>query len=110
MPLGLYYALSFKISKYLGTLIQVESIIVTYGGTVLSGIAAIVWLVRLEGKTEAVAKANTETQKDVDELRIRHEVLDVKIVEQLSKVRESLARLEGYFSASNGAAKPVAKD
>lgn len=58
-------------------------------------IGFIVWLVRLEGKINAVEKSNVETQKDVDELRARHEALDSKIVEQLSEIRESLARLEG---------------
>jgi len=82
-----------------------ELILSTYGAPILSGIAAIVWLVRLEGKTDAAIKANAETQKDVDDLRVRQEMQDVKIVEQLSKVRESLARLEGYF-AGHGKINP----
>ena len=55
----------------------------------------VVWCVRLEGKVHAANKANEETQKDVDNLRIKHESLDSKIIEQLGQVRESLARLEG---------------
>jgi hypothetical protein len=62
---------------------------------IVVGVAVIVWLVRLEGKIHAADKANHETQKDVDDLRVRHEALDSKIVEQLSEIRESLARLEG---------------
>ncbi len=62
---------------------------------VLAGVGFIVWLVRLEGKIHAAEKASHETQKDVDDLRARHEALDSKIVEQLSEIRESLARLEG---------------
>jgi hypothetical protein len=62
---------------------------------ILAGVGVIVWLVRLEGKIHAVEKANHETQKDVDDLRVRHETLDSEIVEQLSNIRESLARLEG---------------
>ena len=62
---------------------------------IASGVAVVVWLVRLEGKINAADKSNLETQKDVDELRIKHEELDSKIIEQLSKIRESLARLEG---------------
>jgi hypothetical protein len=42
-----------------------------------------------------IDRANIETQKDVDELRVKHEALDSKIIDQLSKIRESLARLEG---------------
>ena len=77
-----------------------ENLLATYWPFVLSIIALAVWLVRLEGKTEAALKANEETQKDVNDLRVRHEGLDTKIVEQLARVRESLARLEGYFSAT----------
>jgi hypothetical protein len=87
-----------------------EHFIVNYLPFVLAVIGAIVWLVRLEGKTDAAIKSNTETQKDIDELRIRHEGLDSKIVEQLARVRESLARLEGYFSASTSNAKTLKKD
>lgn len=59
------------------------------------GVLALIWLVRLEGRISAVDKANIETQKDVDELRTKHEALDSKIIEQLAQIRESLARLEG---------------
>lgn len=61
----------------------------------VGGIAAIVWLVRLEGKIHAAVNANVETQKDVDELRVKHEQLDSKVLEQLSEIKQSLARLEG---------------
>lgn len=76
-----------------------ESVFSNYWPFILSIITLAVWLVRLEGKTDGAIKANLETQKDIDDLRIRHEGLDTKIVEQLARVRESLARLEGYFSA-----------
>jgi len=64
-------------------------------------VAFIVWLVRLEGKLSYIEKSGNETQKDVDELRIRHEALDVKIVEQLARIRESLARLEGKLGVKD---------
>lgn len=51
-------------------------------------IGLIVWLVRLEGKA-------TNSEKQLDALQIKHESLDSKVVEQLSDVRESLARIEG---------------
>jgi hypothetical protein len=41
---------------------------------------------------------------------IRHEGLDSKIVEQLARVRESLARLEGYFSGSTSSGNNLKKD
>lgn len=58
-------------------------------------VLGLIWLVRLEGKVKYIQDANKETQKDVDELRVKHEALDSKIVEQLAQIRESLARLEG---------------
>jgi hypothetical protein len=60
-------------------------------------VAVVIWLVRLEGKIKAVDTFSTETQKDVDDLRSRHEALDSRIIEQLARIRESLARLEGKF-------------
>lgn len=62
---------------------------------ILAVIGLIVWLIRLEGKVLAAEKANTETQKDVDALRIDHS----KIAEDLSRIRESLARIEGSLIA-----------
>lgn len=64
----------------------------------LGGIGGVVWLVRLEGKIEATKKANEETQKDVDALRIEHNSLNHQTVKQLSEIRESLARIEGRLS------------
>ena len=58
---------------------------------ILSALAAAVWLVRLEGKILAQERANLETQKDVDALRIDHS----KIAEDLARIRESLGRIEG---------------
>lgn len=66
-----------------------------YWPILISILGLVVWLVRLEGRIGQVAHDNTETQKDIDNLRVRHESLDSKIVQQLSEVRESLARLEG---------------
>lgn len=62
---------------------------------ILSGIGLVVWLIRLEGKVLAAEKANLETQKDVDALRMDHS----KIAEDLSRIRESLARIEGSIIA-----------
>lgn len=62
---------------------------------VLAVVGLVVWLIRLEGKVLASEKANHETQKDVDALRIDHS----KIAEDLSRIRESLARIEGSLIA-----------
>lgn len=65
----------------------------------LAAVGFIVWLVRLEG-TGAAAKELSEQRfhefdKRINALQIKHDALDSKIVDQLSEVRESLARLEG---------------
>lgn len=62
---------------------------------ILACITGIVWAVRLEGKHNTNAKDIVRLEKEVDSLTIKHESLDSKVVEQLSDVRESLARIEG---------------
>lgn len=66
---------------------------------VLSGIGFIVWLVRLEGKLSAVEEANNRTQKDVDELRIKHDALDSDLVKQLTEIKITLAKIEGFMAS-----------
>lgn len=60
-------------------------------------IGGIVWLVRLEGKVKHIEHKANEAQKDIDDLRTRHETLDSKIVDKLAEISERLARLEGRF-------------
>ena len=71
-----------------------------YFEILLAILGFVVWLVRLEGKINHVERLAEEAQKDVDNLRIKHESLDSKIVEQLGEVRESLARLEGALGVT----------
>ena len=65
----------------------------------LGGIGFVVWLVRLEGRAmhakEILDQRFHDCEKRIDALQVKHDALDSKIVEQLSEVRESLARLEG---------------
>ena len=58
-------------------------------------VAIVVWLVRLEGRINYTEKSNTRTQKDVDDLRARHESLDSKIIQQLNQLNVAVARIEG---------------
>lgn len=46
-------------------------------------------------------KSLVSIDKKVDTLQVKHDSLDSKIVEQLTDVRESLARIEGAMSISN---------
>lgn len=66
----------------------------------LSLLGLIVWLVRLEGRASHSKELIIDCQKDIAEMRIKHESLDSKVVEQLSQVRESLARIEGRLGVS----------
>jgi len=69
---------------------EVFSILMVLGGI-------IVWFVRLEGRVKQIEKDNNETQKDVDVLRVRHEALDSKMMNDLTAIREALGRIEGYI-------------
>jgi hypothetical protein len=62
---------------------------------VLMAVGGVIWAIRQEGRLNQAVQANNRTQKDVDDLRVRHENLDSKLVERLSEVREALARIEG---------------
>jgi len=52
----------------------------------------IIWLARLEGKV-------TFNEKEINELRVKHESLDSKVIQQLAQVREALARIEGFLGS-----------
>lgn len=70
---------------------------------VLAGLAGIVWLVRLEGRVNHVEKLNSarydELKERVSAQEVRHEALDSRLLDEVSKLRESTARIEGYLKA-----------
>lgn len=55
-------------------------------------IGLVVWLARLESKVKYC-------EKQIDILTIKHESLDSELVKELAKLKESLARIEGFLSA-----------
>lgn len=65
---------------------------------ILAFAGIIVYAVRIEGRVNYIEKANKETQKDVDELRIKHENLDSKLLNKISDLEKTLARIEGSLS------------
>lgn len=77
-------------------------IVKDYFELIVAVLGFVVWLVRLEGKVAQVGRLVDEAQKDVDVLRVNHETLSSKIVEQLSEVKQSLARLEGALEIKRG--------
>jgi hypothetical protein len=52
--------------------------------------AGVIWLIRLEGKVKYI-------DRDLVILTEKHENLDSKIVNELSEIKQSLARLEGWL-------------
>lgn len=54
-------------------------------------IGLVVWLIRLEGKANYNEKA-------IEKLEVKHEALDSKIVDKLSVIEKSLAKIEGRLS------------
>lgn len=68
-------------------------------GSALIGV--IVWFARLEGRIKNGELTTGGIEKQLDLLRVKHEALDNKVLEELSRVRESLARIEGLMGVPN---------
>lgn len=73
-------------------------------GLGLAAIAAIVWLVRLEGKIfnlydkyRGLRDANEATQKDVDAVRTRQEMIDSQLSAELKSIQVELAQIKGFL-------------
>lgn len=88
------------------SLIDAWPLILTFGGL-------IAWGVRLETKTGSqrehskswanqLKKDLDRIEKRQDEMELKHNALDQKVVEQLTEVRESLARIEGALGIGRG--------
>lgn len=67
----------------------------------LSVVGGIVWLVRLESLVKYNKEQTQTLRDDFEDQRSRDETVTAKIMEQLSKVRESLARLEGAIGVKD---------
>ena len=62
---------------------------------VFAFIAGIVWLVRLEYMTKSNSKSIDELQTKVEVIEVRHQALDSKVMDQLTQIKISLAKIEG---------------
>lgn len=69
-------------------------------------VGVIVWMVRLEGRTNNVERVLGErinnvnlvlemVREEADDLKKRHEALDERLMAKLSLIESSLARIEG---------------
>lgn len=65
------------------------------GQVLLAAIAFVVWLVRLEGKSNHNKEEIESLKGEIKTLNTKHEALDSKMIHQLMEVKESLARIEG---------------
>lgn len=63
-------------------------------GFISALIGCIAWFIKLEGRIKSAEKDIITTKKEVDELIIKHDALDNKILNELAKIRESIVRLE----------------
>lgn len=68
-------------------------------GSALVGV--IVWFARLESRIKNLESMLLVMEKQLDLLRVKHEALDNRVLEELSRVRESLARIEGLMGVPN---------
>jgi hypothetical protein len=64
-------------------------------------VGLIVWFVRLESRVTRGDERNADNTQRIELLNAKHESLDSKVVEQLSEVRESLARIEGFLGSKS---------
>jgi len=55
-------------------------------------VGLVAWLVRLDAKVRAL-------EANHDNLDLKHETISMRLVNELSSVRESLARIEGKMQA-----------
>lgn len=63
-----------------------------------------VWLIRIEGKNRATADQITmldhaiqATQKDVDSIRTKQEIVDTELSKELKSIQVELAQIKGYL-------------
>jgi hypothetical protein len=71
---------------------------------IISALAVVIWLIRLEGKVLGLSKElslskelNAETQKDVDALRLKQEAIDERLAIELKEINIKLAQIEGFL-------------
>lgn len=64
-----------------------------------AGGAFMAWLIRLEAKLKAAHDKSDENKSEIDKIKTKQDVLIGKISEDLSRVRESIARIEGQLAS-----------
>jgi hypothetical protein len=64
----------------------------------IAGLGALIWLIRLEGRVNQVERYVEVLNTAIKAVESSHNQLALKVVEDLGKIRESLARIEGRIS------------
>lgn len=77
--------------------LSTDQIIGVFLALAVPGISGFVWLIRLEGRVNYNEKMITNNHEGLNELRVKHESLDSKIVEKLTKVEVALAEIRGIL-------------
>lgn len=81
--------------------VSVEALI----SSIIALISVIVWLIRLEGRVNnldsTLVDFKSRTDSSIQEAKVRHESLDSKIVQKLSDIEKSLARIQGQLSVKD---------
>ena len=74
-----------------------EKFISDFQYLILGVIGAAIWLVRLEGQVKGLKEVNKLQADSIKEIKFKHDSLDNKIMEKLSEVEKTLARIEGHL-------------
>jgi hypothetical protein len=65
---------------------------------IIFGIGGLVWLVRLEGKVLGASEKIKDLTAQVVNQEKKHDALDNRIMEKLSFIERSLAKIEGQLN------------
>lgn len=68
------------------------------GGLLLVAAGGLIWLIRLEGRVNSCQDNNNVLEKKTDKIENKHDALDNRIVDKLSIIEKSLAKIEGRLS------------
>jgi len=60
-------------------------------------VSLVAWAVRLEAKTSTNTRDNWKLEKRLDRMELRHEELDSKVMEKLSKIETIVANIQGQL-------------
>lgn len=63
----------------------------------LTIIGSVVFIIRGEGRTNALQERLVRIEKDHDELRIRVQAIDSELVKELTQIKVTLAKIEGFI-------------